>query len=340
MKSADLRNVVLSKHQAGDYPTKIFHDLNGALSLSTIKRWCKMAEETGSIDLAKPPGRPRTIRTKGAIKKVKQRLQSRKKVSTRKLAIDLSMSRTSIQRILKSDLGLRAYKKIIEPRLTDEQKIKRKQFANWVRNNFRKEQTMNILFSDEKMFDLDGIYNSQNDRIWAVNRAEADSKGGIRQVRKFPQKVMVWLAVCSKGISPLLIFEEGTLDHTRYIEEVLPVALKYGKKVFGDDWTFQQDGAKPHIHHLTQQWCRDNFPSFIDKDHWPSNSPDLNPLDYSIWDEFAQVIDWNVVTSKATLIQELKRAVKKISEKVVLESCSSWTNRLYRLLQNNGCYLR
>ena len=30
---------------------------------------------------------------------------------------------------------------------------------------------MNILFSDEKMFDIDGVYNSHNDRIWAVNCA-------------------------------------------------------------------------------------------------------------------------------------------------------------------------
>ena len=44
-------------------------------------------------------------------------------------------------------------------------------FANWIRTNFRKENTMNILFSEEKMFDIDGVYNSQNDRIWAVNRA-------------------------------------------------------------------------------------------------------------------------------------------------------------------------
>ncbi|CAF1185755.1 unnamed protein product [Didymodactylos carnosus] len=83
-----------------------------------------------------------------------------------------------------------------------------------------------------------------------------------------------------------------------------------------------------HTHDLTQQWCKDNFPAFIDKDHWPPNSPDLNPLDYSIWDEFVNVINWDKVKSKATLIQELKRAVKNIREEVVFESCNSWTNRL------------
>lgn len=199
---------------------------------------------------------------------------------------------------------------------------------------------MKIVFSDEKMFDIDGVYNSQNDRIWAANRSEANIKGGIRQRRKFPQKVMVWLGVCSKGVSPLVIFEKGTLDHDRYIKEVLPVALKFGNDMFGSHWTFQQDGAKPHTHAKPQKWCAEHFPTFIDKDHWPPNSPDLNPMDYCIWNEFAQLIDWRVVTSKAKLIDALKQAVQEISLDIAFESCSSWTNRLYRLSQDKGNYLR
>ena len=72
-----------------------------------------------------------------------------------------------------------------EPMLTDEHKAKRLKFSNWLQTNFREEDTMKILFSDEKLFDIDEIYNSQNDRIWSVNRAEADIKSGIRQIRKF-----------------------------------------------------------------------------------------------------------------------------------------------------------
>ena len=89
---------------------------------------------------------------------------------------------------------------------------KRIKFANWIRTNFRKENTMKILLSNE-MFDIDGIYNSQNDRIWAVNRSAADAKGGLRQKRKFSQKVMVWLGFCSEGVSALVIFENETMDH-------------------------------------------------------------------------------------------------------------------------------
>ncbi|CAF1504295.1 unnamed protein product [Adineta ricciae] len=280
------------------FPRKIFRDLNGSLGLNTIKRWCKMIRDTGSIQLSTSPGAPRLARTSKTIRKVKQKLDKKKTVSARDLAKDYGISKSSAHRILTEDLGLYAYKVQIEPKLTDEQKKKRKKFVNWIDNNFRKVDTMRILFSDEKLFDLDGIYNSQNQRIWAASRDEADEKGGIKMGQKYPQKVMVWLCVCSKGVTPLVIFDRGTVTHAEYIREVLPVALEYGNKTFGEHWIFQQDGATPHTHHLTQEWRQDNFPSFIDKNHWPPNSPDLNPLDYCIWDEFARCVNWKKITSK------------------------------------------
>ena len=82
------------------------------------------------------------------------------------------------------------------------------------------------------------------------------------------------------------------------------------------------------------------LPTFLDKDTWPANSPDLNPWDYCIRDEFTQAINWDKVTRKSSLILELKRGVKKIRLDVVRESCSVWTNRLYCMIQNDGNYLR
>ena len=53
-----------------------------------------------------------------------------------------------------------------------------------------------------------------------------------------------------------------------------------------------------HRDRLTQEWCWDNFPSLIDKDRWLPKSPDLDPLDYSIWDKLINVIEWNKVGTK------------------------------------------
>jgi hypothetical protein len=66
----------------------------------------------------------------------------------------------------------------------------------------------------------------------AVDRATANRDGGKIERRKFPQKVIVWLEVCSKDMTPLLIFDKGSVDHDRYIREILPVAADYGNQMF------------------------------------------------------------------------------------------------------------
>ena len=333
MKSKDLENVVLTKYKDRQSSIKIHEDLHGSLSLSTVESWCKMIRDTGKITLFKSAARLRTVRTAANIQKVKHRHDRLQVFSYHKIARDLRISLTSAQRISKDDLKPKSYKIKVQPKISEDQKAKRFKFANWIPTNFRQEDTSRFLFSDEKMFDIDGVYNSQNERIWAPSRADADAKGAIKQIQKFPWKMMVWLGACSKRVSPLVIFDEGTVDDERYIQEVLPVILKFGNDMFGDNWTFQQDGGRPHIHQKTEDWCRTDFSCLIDKDHWPPNRPDINPLDYCIWGEFARTINWHLVTSKTALINELKRAVKKIRPEVVFESCSSSTNRLYRLKQ-------
>ncbi|CAF3280012.1 unnamed protein product [Rotaria socialis] len=235
MKSKDLRNVVLLKYENGDRPSKIFHDLAGAISLRTIWRWIKMIKDTGAIDLSTPPGRTRTARTTGNIKKVKQRIMRRKRSSGRKIARDLAVSQTSVRRILHEDLGLFPYKIIKEPAITEIQKEQRMKFVNWVKNNFNNDDIKRWLFSDEKLFDFDGVYNVQNDRIWAANRQEADAKGGIKKKHKLPTKVMVWLGACRNGLTTPVILDNGTVNHEKYIEQVLPVALKCGNEMMGSD---------------------------------------------------------------------------------------------------------
>ena len=159
MKSKYIQKVVKIKYENEDDPAKIYRDLAGAVSLPTIKLWIKMMNTAGSITLSSPPGCPRMVRTKAAIVKVKNCLNQKKRVSARKLAKEMNTSRRSIQRIFRTDLGWKSYKKTIQSKLTNLQNNKRVKCANWVLNNYSKEYTKNWLFTDEKYFDLDGIYN-------------------------------------------------------------------------------------------------------------------------------------------------------------------------------------
>ena len=243
---------------------------------------------------------------------------------------NLRISHPNAHRIFKDDLKLQSYRK------NSSQKAKRLKFVNWIQTSFRKEETLKFLFSEEKLFDIDEVYNSQNDRIRAPNHTEAMQKMASRKCRNSLKTLWYGLEHAPKNYPPLIIFEEATVYHDRYIQKVLPVTLKFRNDMFGNSWMFQQGGGKPHIHERTQDWCRTHLPCLIDKDHWPPNSPDFNPLDYYIWDEFeGGAINRDLVTSKVTLINQLKLSLKKIRS-VVFGSFISWTNRSYRMKQVHG----
>ena len=103
--------------------------------------------------------------------------------------------------------------------------------------------------------------------MWAINRAGADEKDDVMQKQKFPERKR-WCGYVPSlgGLTPMVILDEGTVDHSCYIKNVLPIALKYGNEVFDDNCIFQQDGANWRRDHLTEEWRRDNFPSLIGKD--------------------------------------------------------------------------
>ena len=65
------------------------------------------------------------------------------------------------------------------------------------------------------------MYNAQNGRIWAINRQEADKKGGEAKKHKFTAKVMVWIGACASGYTKLVILEKGTTNHEYYIKKIL-----------------------------------------------------------------------------------------------------------------------
>lgn len=191
MKSNDLTDIVLTEYGNDNGLTKIFRHLAGDLCLKTVQIWSRMINQTVSIDSSKPSGRARILRTPGVIHKVKNRVKTREKMCVCKLSNDRNISQTSILRILKEDLGYYPYKTFFQPFLTDAHRAERKIFRNCVCTTFRKEQMMNILFSDEKFFDIDGVYNVQNHWVWAFNHIEANKIREVKQKRKFPSNVMV-----------------------------------------------------------------------------------------------------------------------------------------------------
>ena len=61
--------------------------------------------------------------------------------------------------------------------------------------------------------------------------------------------------------------------------------------------------------------CKELFPDVWDKGIWPSNSPDLNPLDYSVW----SILERKACATRHTTVDSLKRALEKAWRKIMVK---------------------
>ena len=77
--------------------------------------------------------------------------------------------------------------------------------------------------------------------------------------------------------------DKAKINAEFYTSNLLTLLLEDCHNLLQRSFVFQQDGAPAHTAQQTQEWLATNTPDFINKDEWPPNSPDLNPLDYCVW---------------------------------------------------------
>ena len=73
--------------------------------------------------------------------------------------------------------------------------------------------------------------------------------------------------------------------------------------------------APAHKANETQDFLRERCPDFITRGEWPPNSPDLNPLDYSVW----SILEEKACAKPHPNVESLKRALKKAWKETSIE---------------------
>ena len=222
--------------------------------------------------------------------------------------------------------------------LADDQKSKRKTCCQWIRKNINNAKLHRMMFTDEKIFRKNGYFNPHNDVVWADDRSDANERGGLFSVDKYPVCIMVALGVTWEGVTrPYFFLKDERLNGQLYLDQLLPFYKKEGDRLFGhSDWGLQQDNASCHTDRKAQDWCSNNFKFYISKNKWPSNSPELNPLDYSIWDSISNHMDYHRVNTINDLYREIRKSVKKIDVTYVREVIGAFLRRVYSVEKHQG----
>ena len=81
------------------------------------------------------------------------------------MAKEMNTSRESMRRLVRNDLGMKAYKLYKRQLLTQLNKQKRLKRCKAMISRFTDGRHKQILFSDEKLFTIEQVINKQNNRI-------------------------------------------------------------------------------------------------------------------------------------------------------------------------------
>jgi hypothetical protein len=153
---------------------------------------------------------------------------------------------------------------------------------------------------------------------------------------------MVWAGITSDSKTPLVFIEEGVkVDQKIYCQKILGQSLlPWAKTHFRNrPWIFLQDSAPAHGAKMTQQRCRLNLPDFFGKEEWPPYSPDLNPLDYSIWSLLERKVCATSHPNLASLRAALIKAWDEIFEDTLRRVVDNFPKRLDACIKNRGGYI-
>ena len=108
------------------------------------------------------------------------------------------------------------------------------------------------------------------------------------------------------------------------------------KSVAGDSFIFQQDSAPAHRPCETIQLLQHETPNFIGPDLWPPNSPDLNPVDYTIWGIMQQRVYKTRVHNIDELKQRLLDVWSGLQQNIIDLAVSEWRKRLGACVRAEG----
>ena len=304
----------------------------------TIQRYKK----TRSIKDMQRSGRPKSVTTPRVKKLVRKRIRRNPQRSLRKMAAEVHISRGSMQNLVKKELNLRSFKRKTVHFLSASIKQKRLSRSRGLLAWLENEKVERFVFSDEKLFNIEQATNKQNDRILAPNSSSIPEKYLYVPRTQKPRSIMVWAGISANSRTPLVFVPEGVkISAITYRQLILDTVVKHmSKNMFNNGpFIFQQDGAPAHTANTSQIWLRENIFGFITKEQWPPSSPDLNPMDFSIWAILEARACAKSHNNLGALKTSLIREWEKIPQEVLRAAVEVFPTRLRRVVEKKGGYI-
>jgi inhibitor of nuclear factor kappa-B kinase subunit alpha len=256
------------------------------------------------------------------------------------MAKDMNISRRSLSRVIHDDLHLKSYKTKPREALNPRQMAARVEKAQKLKRLVGATKLAKVVFTDEKIFTLDETGKHPLVKFHCKpGQQQMHITNSTRSMLSHSPGVMVWGGVSKKGKTPLIFVEPGVkINASYYQNDILSKFHDWCIVSFHDSQNIllQQDWAPAHSARSTKNWLRAKNMPFWDQDVYPAASPDLNPMDYSIWGWMLECLRDLHITSIVELKVKLLEIWENLCQKSIDLAIDQLPKRLDSLINARG----